>query len=70
MDTTVSRRNFIRLATDLLMAMPTVAGGVLAVSPAMALAVEDDEDYESEEDGGSFESKGPFLRTGVSGDAR
>lgn len=57
MSSNVTRRNFVRLATDMLLSMPVVAGGVLAVSPSVALAAGEDEDYESESDGGSFSSK-------------
>lgn len=58
MSTSVSRRNFIKLATDTLWSLPVVAGGVLAMNPAQALAEDDsyEEDYTSEEDGGSFDN--------------
>lgn len=65
MSSNVTRRNFVKLATDMIFRMPAVAGGVLAVSPELAFA-EDDEDvpwsfeeFISEEDGGSFSSKDP-----------
>lgn len=63
MDTNVTRRSFLRLATDTLLTMPAVVGGALAVSPATILAAEDEDgwsidDYTSEEDGGSFCTEG------------
>ncbi len=60
MSNNVSRRSFVKLATDTLWSLPAVTGGVLAMAPRQALAEDsqDDEyeDYESEEDGGTFDN--------------
>ena len=48
----VTRRNFFKLATDTLFALPVVAGGFLAIDPEEAWA--DDVPYESDIDGGTY----------------
>ena len=52
MSSTLSRRNFFRLATDALVTLPSVAGGFLAITPDEALAAEIP--YASDIDGGTL----------------
>ena len=51
----VTRRDFMRLATDSLVYLPSVLGGFLAVMPQQALAVDGTEgSWDYEKDGGAY----------------
>lgn len=56
MSSSITRRGFVKIATDAVWALPTVVGGVLATTPIEAMA---EEVPQSETSGGSVDSGAP-----------